>query len=97
MEAALQSASHPQQPVLLIYADEIVPPVYEDVDRSGMRSNALGILLQSGAARRIECSSVRDGGSDDEGRQALAFIRCLEQGRAEWRGDGRVWQWAQVA
>lgn len=96
LEACLQLAQNPAQPVLLVYADEPAPDIYRAVEPPAIRSRALGLLLGSSAKRRIACSfraGNRVASSED---QSQAFMRCLDQGEAEWGEDGRTWLWKRA-
>lgn len=95
LEACAQLASHPESPVLFIYADESLPQLYQGAGGSSAPSHALGLLLKAGAAMQILCSrSTADLPASDE-PQSLAFLRCLESGRSHWREDGSGWQWTR--
>ena len=98
LEASLQLASHPQQPVLLVFADEPVPEVYGQSE-PGDDAHAIAILLKSDAATTIAwtCSPGEKTASSET--QSRAFLRCLEPGqdRAVWRGAGKNWSWNRQA
>ena len=95
LEACLQLSEKPEQPVLLVYADEPAPAVYEVAELSGSRAHALGLLLDSSAVTRIVCSSTAGNAIPSDEVQSRAFLRCLGQGEAEWREVGRTWSWKQ--
>lgn len=93
MESALQLAEHPDQSVLYVYADELVPELYGDVEPQSGCPHVVGLLLQSSADLRISlsCSATTD--SPSEEAQARAFMRCIDGGESRWCGDGRIWSW----
>lgn len=97
LEACVQHAANPGQPVLYIYADEPPPDVYGEQEPDGGSAHAVGLLLAPGAERRIACSIEGGDGEPSGAVQSRAFLRCLEQGRAEWTGAGKRWRWARVA
>jgi len=95
LEACAQLASHPESPVLFIYADESLPDIYQGTDDSSAPAHALGLLLETGAAMQILClRSSADLPASDE-PQSLAFLRCLESGRSQWQQEGNCWQWTR--
>ena len=95
MEACLQLADDPERPVLYVYADEPAPAVYGVNELSGSEAHAVGCLLQSSAAMRINCVSKRENADPSEEAQSRAFLRCLDQGEASWHGSGLTWSWTK--
>lgn len=94
LEACLQLAAKPEQPVLLVYADEPTPAVYGETAKSSLDAHAIGLLLQTGASRLITCSTSADDGLPSSEPQSRAFLRCLESGRSTWHGAGTSWVWS---
>lgn len=94
LEACLQLADKPEQPVLLVYADEPIPSVYGDPALSGGTAHAIGLLLQSGAARRITCRTSCGEAMPSLEPLSRAFLRCLESGEASWHDNGTTWNWS---
>lgn len=93
LEACLQLAEKPEQPVLLVYADEPTPAVYGETAKSSLEAHAIALLLQTGASKQVICStSVCDGVPSSE-PQSRAFLRCLENGQSNWHGAGTNWTW----
>jgi hypothetical protein len=94
LEACAQLNADPSIPVLLIYADEPIPEIYQD--RSAMPAHAIALLLSNDATEQIDCRIQSE--SRDEERteaQSLAFLRCLRsRAPSEWRHANRVWRWA---
>ena len=97
LEACLQLAEKPEQPVLFVYADEPAPAVYDVSEPAGKRAHALGLLLESSAETRIACSLAARSDARSNERQSQAFLRCLEQGEAQWSDAGLSWQWIREA
>ena len=94
MEACLQLAERPEQPVLYVYADEPVPSRYGAVDPVASPAHAVGVLLEAGAPVRIACRFTEGDGAVSADAPAPAFLRCLsEAGCAQWRESERVWSW----
>ena len=106
LEACLQLTDKPEQPVLFVYADEPAPAVYQEHERSGSEAHAIGLLLQSSAELQIRCViSAENIASDNEVEcgvqsgevQSRAFLRSLEQGKAEWHDAGKIWYWEKTS
>ncbi|MCE9640495.1 MAG: beta-ketoacyl synthase chain length factor [Betaproteobacteria bacterium] len=96
LEAALQCASHPAEPVLLIYADEPVPPVYGSYIAIRETAHAVALLLRSDAALVVECAATAAEGGAETLPQSLAFMHWLisaEAREATWPGPDRCWRW----
>jgi hypothetical protein len=92
LEACLQLASEPAEPVLLVYADEPVPDLYGTADADC--AHAIGLLLGDGAGTHIDCSYGESGDEESGEPQSRAFLRCLKQGAAaQWRGARNAWSW----
>ena len=97
LEACLQLAEDPQQAVLFVYADEPAPERYSETERPGSAAHAIALLLDRQACQQGIELSVRDtttAPSDEV--QSRAFLRCLEQGRADWSDGARIWSWTQA-
>lgn len=93
LEAALQFAEKPQQPVLYVYADEPLPSWHGEQELPGCEAHAIGLLLHPAAEIVITSDfSAWEGVSSDEA-PSRAFLRCLSDGEAVWRGEGRAWRW----
>ena len=97
LEACIQLAENPVQPVLFVYADEPAPVVYSVVEPGNTRPHALALLLESSAKTRITCSFATSDAPSSEEDQSQAFLRCLNGGVAEWREAGRTWCWKRDA
>jgi hypothetical protein len=95
LEACLQLAANPEQPVLFVYADEPAPVVYGEVDAEGCAAHAVGLLLQSSAKLRMRGSILPEDGVSSREVQSRAFLRCLEQGGADWHDSGKTWRWVR--
>jgi len=93
LEASLQLADKPELPVLLVYADEPVPSVYEECELPGSKAHGIGLLLESSAEMRISISSSGGRFAPSRETQSHAFLRCLDQGESEWRESDRTWCW----
>lgn len=101
LEACLQFAGTPRNPVLFLYADEPAPVVFQAEDSPGMGAHALGALLASPGDLQIgfSFSDLAAGVTDAPPCEppAQAFVRCLVDGKAAWVGEGRCWQWERLS
>jgi len=95
LEACLQLANNPQEPVLYVYADEPAPAVYGVDELPGSGAHALGMLLQSSAGTRIHCAIADEGRAASDEVQSRAFLRCLDRGMADWHDAGKTWSWTK--
>jgi hypothetical protein len=96
LEAGLQLADRPQDPVLLVFADEPVPEAYGEADTDC--AHAIGLLLGSEGGTRIAWSCSESEGTPSTEPQSRAFLRCLrEDAAASWQGAGRSWSWSRLA
>ena len=96
LEACLQLAERPQQPVLYVYADEPAPALYAAGEAAGQRAHALALLLDAAATSattRIRCRQAASDEAPDDEPQSLAFLRCLDGGAARWSDGQHTWCW----
>ena len=97
LEAGLQLAQQPAQPVLFVYADEPAPAVYQASESPEAKAHALALLLESSAAMRVCCSFTAGRTAQSNEEQSHAFMRCLDHGESEWSEGGRTWRWKKDA
>ena len=101
LEACLQFAEDPEQPVLFLYADEPAPAVFQAQEPPGLRAHAFGALLENTGDLLLSVSLTDrvDIPLDAPLLEppAQAFLRCLVDGKAAWTGEGRSWQWARLS
>ena len=97
LEACLQLAQQPAQPVLFVYADEPAPAVYQVEEPPNVRAHALGLLLEASGKTRISCSFTAGGATQSSEEQSHAFMRCLDHGESEWSEAGWTWFWKKEA
>ncbi len=97
LEACLQLADDPDQPVLLVYADEPLPDVYGSAAPDHDAAHAVGLLLQREASMQLTCRLSRGDGNPSAEPQSRAFVRCLETGQSRWDTAGACWTWSTQA
>lgn len=95
LEAASRVAQEGGWPLLLLYADAPAPEPLPTPDGDVADILAVGLLVDPAAATTvIETAFEAAAGAPDE-PQALAFLRCLEQGSpTHWAGPDRRWAWS---
>ena len=97
LEAASQLAADPSTPVLLVYADEPVPALYDAEYASGP-AHALALLLECDAKLAFNCAFEAAAAQTGDEGHSLAFLRTLETGcGGVWHGENRRWSWKNVA
>lgn len=96
LEAHGQLHNDPTRPVLVIYADETVPSVWEAATHA---PHAIALLLHGDATRQLHCMRGSGGAvTSPPQTQAQALVECLKNGSTSNWDDGRhQWQWQCVA
>lgn len=96
LEACLQLASRPDEPVLFVFADEPVPGVYGEADPDC--AHAIGLLLGQAAGTTVTWRFGAQAAESSSEPQSRAFLRCLREGAASnWHGAARSWSWTREA
>ena len=93
VEACLQFAEEPRQPVLFVYADEPAPSLYAAGEAAGHRAHAVALLLEATATTRVRCTQAASDEVPSDEPQSLAFLRCLDAGATRWNDGDRAWCW----
>ena len=97
IEAAAQAWDQPDATVLLAFADEPPPAVYQEIVDKPRIAHAIGVRMQSRAPRH----SVRMGWTPAEGAEpseegVRRFAHCLAEGdSARWIAGGHEWRWSR--
>ena len=97
LEACLQLAQKPAQPVLFVYADEPAPAIYQTAEPPDTNAHALALLLESSGKTRVSFSFTAASAAQSREEQSQAFMRCLDHGESEWSEAGRTWFWKKEA
>lgn len=98
LEAFLQLSATPEQPVLLVYADEPAPSVYGDIEPPDGDAHAIALLLQTDAPTSIACTTLHSTQPASRDPQSRAFLRCLEGATTStWQGTANAWTWSRRA
>lgn len=99
LETHIQLRADPERPLLLVYADEAIPTIWEAP--SNAAPHALGLLFDPAAATRIECqyaTAENDTGEASAGTQARSLARCLHtDADARWHNRQHQWHWRKLA
>jgi len=96
VEAAAQAWSDPAASVVLAFADEPPPAVYQELVDTPRIAHGIGVRLDAAAPKLSVEMSWSDGEGEEEQEQAVAaFMSCVTAGaRASWSGRGHTWRWA---
>ncbi len=97
VEAAAQAWEHPDETVVLAFADEPPPPVYGSLIESPRNAHAIALRLDCRKPRVAVHLSWSPGSGSDEPEQAVwKFARCLADGAAgSWSGPTHAWHWSR--
>jgi hypothetical protein len=95
VEASAQALSNPGAAVVLAFADEPPPAVYQPLVDSPRSAHAIAVRLEAKNARRPLELSWNEGEGEDAPEEAVwRFARSLGEGGAgSWSSTGRRWQW----
>lgn len=93
----------PQEPVLLVYLDDPLPPPYAELPGSDGPGIALALLLAPPEMGRGDLifsvePAMGAGASHSVGHQVLDFMAFFLSERSDlvYSGAGRIWRWARV-
>jgi hypothetical protein len=96
VEAAAQALSNPAAAVVLAFADEPPPAVYQPLVDSPRNAHAIAVRLEAKKPQRALDLSWSKGEGEDAPEEAVwRFARSLNDGRAgSWSANGQRWQWS---
>lgn len=95
VEAAAQAWEQRDATVVLAFADEPPPPVYETLVDSPRGAHAIALRLDSREPRvAVRLSWSPGSGADDPEQAVWKFARCLTDGDpGSWSGPAHDWHW----
>ena len=95
VEAAAQAWSDPAASVVLAFADEPPPAVYQELVTTPRTAHGIGLRLEARAPKvKIEMSWSEGEGEGEQEAAVAAFMRCVTEGaRTHWSGRGHTWRW----
>ena len=98
LEAGLQHAAEPSTPVLLVYADEPLPPLYEPArvaEFQDVRAPvAVALLLDNDGPLQIRCEVARSRNARTKQSQVAAFLNFMDtRSTRVWHDGARQWTW----
>jgi hypothetical protein len=95
VEASAQALKNPEATVVLAFADEPPPAVYQSLVDSPRSAHAIAVRLEARSAPHAVDLSWSDAEGDDAPEEAVwRFARSLEQSKAgRWASGGQQWQW----
>jgi hypothetical protein len=101
LEAVACLQERPEEPVVLIYYDEPLPPPYDQFDHDAGQPLAIALSLSSsGAGERLLLSTATaDAAAAMPGSPGLVFLRFLltKSPEASWQGTRQQWHWRRRA
>jgi beta-ketoacyl synthase-like protein len=95
VEASAQALKNPQATVVLAFADEPPPAVYQTLVDSPRAAHAIALRLEArNATHAVELSWSSAEGEDAPEEAVWRFAHSLEQRKAgAWSNNGQQWQW----
>lgn len=96
VEASAQAAQNPDATVVLAFADEPPPAVYQPLVDSPRAAHAIAVRLEARKPSHPIDLSWRESEGEEAPEQAVwSFAHCLAEGKAgAWSGNGQRWQWS---
>ena len=95
IEGAAQAQREPAAAVVVAFADEPPPEVYQPLVDSPRSAHAIAVRLEAKKPQHAMQLSWSEGQGDDAPEEAVwRFARSLEEGTAgAWTSNGQQWQW----
>jgi hypothetical protein len=95
IEGTAQAQKNPDAAVVVAFADEPPPEVYQSLIDSPRNAHAIAVRLEANRPQRAMQLSWGEGEGDDAPEEAVwRFARSLEQGEAgSWSSNGQRWAW----
>ena len=95
VEGAAQAQKNPDAAVVVAFADEPPPAVYQSLVDSPRNAHAMAVRLEARKPQRALELSWSEGEGDDAPEEAVwRFARSLKNGTAGgWSSSGQRWQW----
>lgn len=95
VEGAAQAQTNPDAAVVVAFADEPPPEVYQSLVDSPRNAHAIAVRLEAkNPQKRVELSWDEGEGDDAPEEAVWRFARSLEQGKAGgWSANGQRWTW----
>ena len=96
IEGAAQAQKNPDAAVVVAFADEPPPEVYQSLVDSPRNAHAIAVRLEAKNAQKRVTLSWSEGEGDEAPEEAVwRFARSLEDSRpGSWSCNGRRWQWS---
>jgi hypothetical protein len=96
VEASAQALKNPEATVVLAFADEPPPAVYQSLVDSPRQAYAIAVRLEARSAPHGVNLSWSAAEGDEAPEEAVwRFARSLEQRNAgSWSSSGQRWQWS---
>jgi hypothetical protein len=96
VEGAAQAQSNPDAAVVVAFADEPPPEVYQPLVDSPRNAHAIAVRLEAKNPQQRVALAWSEGEGDDEPEQAVwRFARSLaDKTSGSWSANGQRWQWS---
>lgn len=95
VEGAAQARSNPDAAVVVAFADEPPPEVYQPLIDSPRKAHAIAVRLEAKAEKRMQLSWEDGEGSDAPEEAVWRFAQTLADGSGRgWSANGQRWQWS---
>lgn len=99
VEAMSRSLAEPEQKVILLYADELLPGPYAAFEDAGAMSLVVGLCLCGQGKETLRVDWFESDAQAPTEPGAPAFLRAWYggQGGGRWNGPGHAWSWSHHA
>lgn len=96
LEGAAQAQANPAATVVVAFADEPPPEVYQPLVDSPRAAHAIAVRLEAKHPQRAMALSWDEGEGDEAPEEAVwRFARSLAETRpGSWSANGQRWQWS---
>ena len=96
IEGAAQAQKNPDAAVVVAFADEPPPEVYQSIVDSPRTAHAIAVRLEAKKPQKRVELSWDEGQGDDAPEEAVwRFARSLNDGTSgSWSANGQRWQWS---
>ena len=96
VEGAAQAQKNPEAAVVVAFADEPPPEVYQSLVDSPRNAHAIAVRLEAKKAQKPVALSWDDGEGEDAPEEAVwRFARSLaDETDGSWSANGQRWQWS---
>jgi hypothetical protein len=91
LDAHAAFAASPDEPVLYLYGDDVLPGALKEFADTSDGLLAIGLLIAPGAARCLKVRARAAGSAADERSLPASFMSAAPEG--QWTGRRMSWEW----